>query len=100
MQEHKIGIIGLGYVGLPLAVLLAKKYSVIGYDIHESRVSELKNCVDRTKEVEVEELSSVLINGLSDAPEMNTGLNVTSNHRDLSEVNTFYIYSTHANYRG
>ena len=91
MQEHKIGIIGLGYVGLPLAVLFAKKYSVIGYDINESRVSELKNCVDRTKELEDEELSSVLKNGLGQVSKKETGLSVTSYEDDLSKVNTFII---------
>lgn len=91
MQEHKIGIIGLGYVGLPLAVLFAKKYPVIGYDINESRVSELKNCIDRTKEVEVEELSSVMNSGLGKSSNAETGLYVTSNDNDLSQVNTFII---------
>ena len=42
-MKNKIAIIGLGYVGLPLAVAFAKKYSVIGYDINENRISELKS---------------------------------------------------------
>lgn len=52
----KIGIIGLGYVGLPLAVEFGKVLPVIGFDINKERINELKNGVDRTREVEPEEL--------------------------------------------
>jgi len=51
MLEIKICIIGLGYVGLPLAVAFAEKFKVIGYDINQDRVSELKIGVDKTDEV-------------------------------------------------
>ncbi len=51
-METKIAIIGLGYVGLPLAVALSKSYTVIGYDISEHRVRELKEGHDRTREVD------------------------------------------------
>jgi UDP-N-acetyl-D-galactosamine dehydrogenase len=51
MMEIKICIIGLGYVGLPLAVAFSEKFKVIGYDINQDRVSELKNGVDKTDEV-------------------------------------------------
>ncbi len=54
--REKIGVVGLGYVGLPLAVLLAKKFSVVGFDISEKRIKELKEGFDRTGEVEREEL--------------------------------------------
>ena len=47
-----ISVIGLGYVGLPLAVEFGKKYSVIGYDISKKRVDELKTYVDVTNEIE------------------------------------------------
>jgi UDP-N-acetyl-D-galactosamine dehydrogenase len=50
-METKIAVIGLGYVGLPLAVALAKYYTVIGYDISEHRVRELKEGHDRTREI-------------------------------------------------
>lgn len=50
-MEIKICIIGLGYVGLPLAVAFSEKFKVIGYDINQDRVSELKNGVDKTDEV-------------------------------------------------
>lgn len=52
-KDYKIGIIGLGYVGLPLSIAFAEKYPVIGYDINSERVSELKNGIDKTKEIEV-----------------------------------------------
>jgi UDP-N-acetyl-D-galactosamine dehydrogenase len=47
-----IGVVGLGYVGLPLACLLAKKFKIVGFDINTRRISELKDGVDRTREVE------------------------------------------------
>ena len=46
-KTHKIGVIGLGYVGLPLSIVFSKKYKVIGYDINEDRVNELKELYDR-----------------------------------------------------
>jgi UDP-N-acetyl-D-galactosamine dehydrogenase len=52
----KIAIIGLGYVGLPLAIEFAKKYEVIGYDINKTRISELNNSFDNTLEVEKNDL--------------------------------------------
>lgn len=55
----KIGIIGLGYVGLPLAHAFAKKYSVVGFDINSSRIEELNQGNDRTLELSAEQLSEV-----------------------------------------
>ena len=60
MNNPRIAIIGLGYVGLPLAVEFAKKYPVTGFDINRSRVSELKRGYDRTLEVSGEALKAVL----------------------------------------
>lgn len=56
LSNYKIGIIGLGYVGLPLAVAFAKKFSVVGYDIKQSRIDELSSGFDSTLEVEASEL--------------------------------------------
>ncbi|MDR2119066.1 MAG: nucleotide sugar dehydrogenase [Tannerellaceae bacterium] len=56
----KIAIIGLGYVGLPLAVEFAKKYPVVGFDIDNGRIEELQNGVDRTKEISSDALNKVL----------------------------------------
>ena len=49
--KKKISIVGLGYVGLPLATEFAKKYRVVGYDIDLIRIEELKKGIDRTKEI-------------------------------------------------
>ena len=57
----KIAIIGLGYVGLPLARLFATKFSVVGFDINQQRISELNQGIDVTLEVEKELLKSVLV---------------------------------------
>jgi len=75
----KIAIIGLGYVGLPLAVEFGKVVDVIGLDINQSRIEELKNGFDRTKEVEDSELASA------------SKLHFTSNVGDLKDVNYFIV---------
>ncbi len=56
-----IGVIGLGYVGLPLAVELGKKFEVVGFDINEKRVSELKKSFDRTREVDSVDLAQTKV---------------------------------------
>ena len=60
MRQYKIATIGLGYVGLPLATEFAKKYAVIGFDINESRVTDLRNGNDSTLEVCSHTLQEVL----------------------------------------
>ena len=55
-KETKVGIIGLGYVGLPLAVEFGKLFNVVGFDIDETRIAELNNCQDRTKELTDDEI--------------------------------------------
>lgn len=60
--EIKIAVIGLGYVGLPLARLFATKYPVVGFDINTSRIAELKKGIDSTLEVEPDILKAVLLN--------------------------------------
>ena len=60
-REEKIAVVGLGYVGLPLAVCFAEAFDVIGFDINASRVKELSQNFDRTREVEKEQLTSVKI---------------------------------------
>src|SRR5579859_5567132 len=57
-EMEKIGVIGLGYVGLPLAVEFGKILDVVGFDINEARIGELKKGIDRTLEVDNEELKS------------------------------------------
>ena len=60
-KNIKIGIVGLGYVGLPLAVEFGKKYFVVGFDINEKRVSDLKNNNDNTLEVSSGQLKKVVL---------------------------------------
>lgn len=78
-MEHRIGIIGLGYVGLPLAVEFGKKYPVTGFDINGKRISELKTFVDRTLEVTPDELKE------------SRYLIFTTNLEDLRLCNTYII---------
>ena len=67
-EKEKIVVIGLGYVGLPLAVLLDEKFNVIGFDINPQRIKELKENYDRTREVEKEKLEKCNIE-FTDNPE-------------------------------
>ncbi|SHG95115.1 nucleotide sugar dehydrogenase [Flavobacterium defluvii] len=88
MKENiKIAIIGLGYVGLPLARLFATKYSVVGFDINESRVKSLNSGVDTTLEVDKETLQKVLVKDINNE----AGLYCTSSLEDISNCNYFII---------
>jgi UDP-N-acetyl-D-galactosamine dehydrogenase len=62
-MNNKIGLIGLGYVGLPLAFEFGKKFKTVGFDINESRVNELNNYIDKTQEVNSDSLRQVLKSG-------------------------------------
>ncbi|MGJ8684759.1 MAG: nucleotide sugar dehydrogenase [Nonlabens sp.] len=86
-MKTKITIIGLGYVGLPLARLFATKYNVIGFDINTARVEELNNGIDSTKEVETDVLLDVL---KSDASDEN-GLYCTTSIEEIKLANTYII---------
>lgn len=84
-MNHKIAIIGLGYVGLPLAVEFAKKYKVVGFDINNDRVESLNNGHDSTLEVSDDALSSVLIQ------HNDRGLVLTSNVNDINDCNVYIV---------
>jgi len=86
MNKPKIAIIGLGYVGLPLARLFATKYAVVGFDINTERVHELRAGKDTTLEVEDEVLKSVLVENPSDA----IGLYCSTSISDIKDC-TIYI---------
>ena len=58
-MKSRIAIIGLGYVGLPLAMEFAKKYKVIGFDINEKRITELKKHCDATNEINFNKFKSI-----------------------------------------
>jgi UDP-N-acetyl-D-galactosamine dehydrogenase len=68
LEDIRIGVIGLGYVGLPLAVHMARHFPVVGFDIRERRIAELKRGHDRTKEVTAAELAAVRSLGFSADP--------------------------------
>ena len=80
LRNKKISIIGLGYVGLPLAVSFAEKFQVVGYDIDTSRIQDLKNGNDKTLEVENTLLESVKSN-----------ITYTSNIQDTKDCNIFIV---------
>lgn len=61
MNSIKIAVIGLGYVGLPLARLFSTKYPVVGFDINQHRVAELMTGIDATLEVDEQTLKSALL---------------------------------------
>lgn len=69
-NNAKIAVIGLGYVGLPLAVEFAKKFDVVGFDINEQRIKELRNGMDRTREVRDKDLSSTKTVFTNDAEQL------------------------------
>jgi len=87
MKKDKIVIIGLGYVGLPLARLFATKYTVVGFDINTERISELMSGVDSTLEVDKETLQSVLISEDSDS----NGLFCTNQLDKIKDCNYYII---------
>ncbi len=83
----KIAVIGLGYVGLPLARLFATKYAVVGFDINQSRIESLNNGIDTTLEIDSQTLLSVL-------KENNTGqlgLYCSNDINDINDCNYYII---------
>jgi len=91
MSSITIAIIGLGYVGLPLAVEFAKKYPVIGFDINQSRVNDLKQAHDTTLEITKEELTTVLCDTNTVTPNNPTGLYITTDPNDLVAANYYIV---------
>ena len=89
MEEKKITIIGLGYVGLPLAVEFSRKYKTVGFDINNARISELKSAHDRTLEVENNVLKQVL--DLNKSNKGDFGFLPTSNSSDIEDSNVYII---------
>ena len=84
----KISIIGLGYVGLPLAIEFAKKYNVIGYDINKQRVEELNSGKDSTHEADIENM--LYVKNLKESSN-DKGLSFSSNENDLRSVDTYIV---------
>ncbi|WP_319800585.1 nucleotide sugar dehydrogenase [Chryseobacterium viscerum] len=90
-KEHKIAIIGLGYVGLPLARLFATKYPVVGFDINQKRIAELNTGVDSTLEVENEVLESVLIQDNPFNQDAAKGLYCSADIKDIQDADIYVI---------
>jgi UDP-N-acetyl-D-galactosamine dehydrogenase len=86
-MNKKIAVIGLGYVGLPLARLFATKYPVIGFDINNARVKELMAGHDSTLEVEDDTLREVLVQD----PKMETGLYCTDQLDVMADCNYYIV---------
>lgn len=84
----KIAIIGLGYVGLPLAIEFGKKYDVLGFDINLERVQELSEGKDRTQEANIVDLDHVI--GMK-RDKKKIGLHFSSDREDLRDYNTFIV---------
>ena len=80
MKKFSIGIIGMGYVGLPLAVAFSKKYLTLGYDINNKRLDELRGGIDRTNELESQSLKKNLKN-----------LSLTNDIQNLKNCNIYII---------
>src|SRR6056300_305489 len=80
-KEHKIAILGLGYVGLPLAVAFSEHYDVLGFDTNAEKAHRIASGIDPTNELEGDQLSHALT----------TRLRISSNPSDLSACNTFII---------
>ena len=81
MKSYKIGIIGLGYVGFPLACLFAKKYPTVGYDPYQQRVARLSEGVDVTNEISTEVIQARL----------STHLHCTATPNELRDCNVYIV---------
>ena len=90
-SPKKIAVIGLGYVGLPLAIEFAKKYPTVGFDITMKRINELKNAIDTTLEVDSEVLSSVLAPNLIALQKRSFGFLPSLDRMDISDANVYII---------
>ena len=91
MKRIKIAVIGLGYVGLPLAVEFAKKYKVVGFDVNAERVEELRKGIDGTLEITNEQLSPVLIENAKELVNNNIGLLPSSDVKDIALANVYIV---------
>ena len=83
IKEFRISVVGLGYVGLPLAVEFSKKFSVLGFDLSLKRIEELNNKIDKTNEISSEELEQAL--------SQDGNLTLSSSHADLSPSNFIIV---------
>lgn len=86
ITPHKIAVIGLGYVGLPLAIAFGRKYDTVGFDINSKRVTALNEGIDQTRQVPTHELQEILKkNGT------NSGLTISDEPSSLNKCNVYII---------
>lgn len=88
MNEHKIAVIGLGYVGLPLAIEFGKKYKVIGFDINQNRIEELQGGFDHTLEADLDAMNEATNLRMTDSEK---GLSFSFVESDLKDYNTYIV---------
>jgi UDP-N-acetyl-D-glucosamine/UDP-N-acetyl-D-galactosamine dehydrogenase len=88
LENYKIAIIGLGYVGLPLAIEFGKKYKTLGFDINQSRIEELKSVKDRTNEADLEGMQFAM-NLANESDKV--GLKFSSKVEDLNSYNVYIV---------
>jgi UDP-N-acetyl-D-glucosamine/UDP-N-acetyl-D-galactosamine dehydrogenase len=91
LENSRIAIIGLGYVGLPLAVEFARKYPTYGFDISVSRVNELNKGIDATLEVVTDDLKSVLRPNTMELDRSKEGLFLTTTLTDIANCNVYIV---------
>lgn len=91
MKDAKIAVIGLGYVGLPLARLFATKFPVVGFDIHQERVQELNEGHDFTLEVEDAILQEVLVTNNPFTTNASLGLYCSASLEDIAQANVYVV---------
>ena len=84
MNENKIAVIGLGYVGLPLAIEFSKHFEVTGFDTDEERIEELKQAIDKSHEADITILKSVM-------SRTGKGLRFSSDAADIAACNIYII---------
>lgn len=90
-KQYKIAVIGLGYVGLPLARLFATKYPVVGFDINQKRIEELNTGTDSTLEVEDDVLKAVLKYESPFSQVAENGLYCSADINDIKDANIYIV---------
>ena len=85
--NKKIAVIGLGYVGLPLARLFATKHAVVGFDINQGRIASLKNGIDTTLEIDSQTLQKVLL----EKSDNSIGLYCSADLNDIADCNYYVV---------
>lgn len=90
-MKNKISVIGLGYVGLPLATEFAKQYKVVGFDIDTSRIKELEHGEDKTREINLLDFTKVVIAKKEEFSSAENGLFLSSNPADIADSSIYIV---------